>query len=131
MSKTNSTAGNAASQFDKFFKETADFGSQYSEACTKSSTIFMKGMEDIMGAVMSIAQSSAEKQAAFMKEAMGTKNINDFAEIQNKIAQSSFDEFMSNATKISEIGVKVLTESAEPVNVQMQKAMEKATSMAA
>ncbi len=30
-------------QFDKLMKETSDFGTQYSEACTKSSAILMNG----------------------------------------------------------------------------------------
>ena len=63
---------------------------------------------------------------------MSSKTINEFAEIQNKIAQTSFDDFMSGATKISEIGVKVITESSEPVNAQVTRAIQKATeSMAA
>lgn len=119
-------------QFDKIMKETNDFGTQYSEACTKSSAILMKGMEDIMGTVMSLAKGAAEKQAKFAKEAMAVKTINEFAEIQNKIAKANFDDFVAGATKISEIGVKVLTESSEPVNTQISKAVQKATqSMAA
>ena len=74
-----------APQFDQFFKETSAFGTEYSDACTKSGTILMKGVEDIMQAFVSLAQTSAEKQATFMKEAMGIKTINEFAEVQNKV----------------------------------------------
>ncbi len=125
---TTKTANAAkATQFDKFIKDTTDIGTQYSDACTKSNAILMKGFEDIMGTVMSLAQSSAEKQAAFMKEALSSKTINEFAEVQNKIAQANFDDIMSGATKISEISVKVLTDSAEPVNAHFTKTMQKAT----
>jgi phasin family protein len=118
--------------FDKLTKDAADMSREYSDACVKSSTILMKGFENIMGALVSMAQTSAEKQARFLKEAMSSKTINEFAEVQNKIAQANFDDFMSSATKISEMGVKVLTESSEPVNSQMTKAIQKATeSMAA
>ncbi len=121
-----------APQLDKILKETADFNTGYSEACTKSSAILMKGMEDIMGAMMSLAQDSAEKQAALVKEIMSVKNVADFSEIQNKLAKSGFDDFVSGATKISEISAKVLTDSAEPVSAQMTQAVQKATkSMAA
>ncbi len=122
----------AAPQIDKIMKDTADFSSGYSEACSKSGAILMKGMEDIIETMVSLAQSSAEKHAEFMKEVMSVKNVNEFAEIQSKIAQSSFDDFINGATKISEIGVKVLTDSAEPVNAQITQAVQKATkSMAA
>ncbi len=113
--------------FDKFIKETTDFSSGYSEACTKSAGIMMKGAEDIVGAMMSIAQSSAERQSTFIKEAMAVKTINEFAEIQNKIAQTNFDDFMAGATKISEISAKMLTEGVEPVSAQVSKAVNKAT----
>ncbi|MGH1456724.1 MAG: phasin family protein [Alphaproteobacteria bacterium] len=121
-----------SNQFDTFFKETSDFGANYSEACTKSGTILMKGMEDIVTTMVSLAQKSAEKQSKFMKDAMSCKTINEFAEAQNKIAQTGFDDFMSGATKISEISVKALTDGVEPVSAQVTKVMEKATkSMAA
>ncbi len=120
MSKT-------ANQFDTFLKEAKDFNASYSEACSKSGTIFMKGMEDIVSTMVSLGQQSAEKQSKFFKEAMSCKTINEFAEAQNKIAQSGFDDFMSGATKISEISVKILTDSVEPVNAQITKVVEKAT----
>lgn len=116
-----------ANQFDKIMKETSDFGTQYSDAYAKSSAIAMKGFEDIVGAVMSLAQDNAEKQANYIREAMSVKTINEFAEVQNKVAQTNFDDFMSGVTKISEISAKVLTESVEPVNEQMSKAIQKAT----
>lgn len=122
MSKTQTQ-----NQMDKFLKETSEFGSEYTDACTKSGKIFMKGCEEIFGAFFSIAQSSAEKQSKFAKEAMSVKTINEFAEVQNKIAQANFDDFVSSATKISELSTKILTESAEPVNTQMTKVMKKAS----
>ena len=119
-------------QFEKVMKETAKFGTQYSDACAKSSAIWMKGIEEMMSAVVSLSQSSAEKQAALVKEAMESKTITELAEVQNKMAQSSFDDFMSGATKISEIGTKLLTDSVEPVSAQVSEAVQKATkSMAA
>ncbi len=118
-------------QLDKIMKETADFGARYSDACTKSGAIWMKGVEDIVTTIVSMAQSSAEKQAEYVKEAMGSKTISDFTEVQNKMAQTSFDDFMTGATKISEIGTKILTDSVEPVNEQISKAVQKATKAAA
>lgn len=123
MSKAQATKG----QFDNFFKETNDFGTQYTDACAKSTSIFMKGCEEIFGTMMSLAQTSTEKQSKFVKEALSVKSINEFAEIQNKITQSNFDDFVAGATKISEIGTKVLTDSAEPVNEQVTKVIKKAS----
>lgn len=120
MSKT-------ATKLDQMIKDSTKFTSQYSDACTKSTTILMKGIEDIVETAMSLMQSSTEKQANFVKQAMSSKNINDFAEVQNKIAQENFDDFVAGATKISEISAKILTDSAEPVNAELNKVIQKAT----
>ncbi|MCB1839910.1 MAG: phasin family protein [Alphaproteobacteria bacterium] len=125
MAKTSNS--NVNIPFDSFAKEAAEISREYSEACVKSGTLFMKGMEEFVGVVMSIAQSSAEKQAQFLKEAMSSKTINEFAEVQNKIAQANFDDFMAGATKLTEISTKLLTDSAEPVNAQIGKAIKKAS----
>lgn len=121
-----------ATPFDKIMKDTQSFGTQYSDACTKSSEIFVKGMEDMVSTMMSLTQQSAAKQTDFVKLAMGSKTINEFAEAQNKMVKENFDDFVSGANKMSEMGVKILTESSGPVNKEVSKAVQKATkSMAA
>ncbi len=120
----------ATPQFDEIMKGATDFGSQYTQAYSKSNAIFMKGIEDIMGEVMSLAKDSAEKQAEYVKTAMSSKTINEFAEVQNKIAKSNYDDFVAGATKISEIGKKLIEDSAAPVNAEVTKAVKKATTAA-
>lgn len=121
------TKANAANPFDKLSSETMTFGKDCSDACTKSGKIFMKGFEEIVGTVVSLMQSSAEKNAKLMKEALSSKTLNEFAEVQNKMAQSGFDDFMSSATKLSEMSVKILSDATEPVNSHITKAVQKAT----
>lgn len=122
----------STTQFDKILKDTQSFGTQYSDACAKSGEIFMKGMEDMVSTMMSLTKDSAEKQAGFVKQAMSSKTMNEFTEMQGKIAQENFDDFMSGANKMSDIGVKILTQSSEPVSKEVTKAVQKAQkSMAA
>lgn len=125
--KMSKATANTANPFDKFSTDAMSFSKDCSEACAKSGQIFMKGFEDIFGAVVTLVQSSAEKNAKFVKEAMSSKTINEFAEVQSKIAQASFDDFMTGATKLSELSVKVISEGSEPVNAQITKAVQKAT----
>ncbi|MCD8520110.1 MAG: phasin family protein [Alphaproteobacteria bacterium] len=114
-------------QMEKMAQDAASFGREGVEAYIKSSTLWMKGCEDIMRTAMSLAQSSAEKQGKFVKEALSSKTLNEWAEVQNKIAQNNFDDFMAGATKLSELSVKVLSECTEPVNSQASKAVKKVT----
>ena len=73
-----------------------------------------------------MTQTAVEKQAEFTKQLMSSKTLNEYAEAQNKIAQANFDEFMAGATKLSEMSVKVLSEASEPLNSQMNKAVQQA-----
>lgn len=114
-------------QFEQFTKEAADLNREGVDAFVKSSQIFAKGFEEIIKQSVAVAQASAEKQAAFLKEAMSSKTINEFSDVQNKIAQTNFDDFMSGATKITELSTKVLSEAAEPINNQVTKSVQKAS----
>jgi phasin family protein len=119
-------------QFEKFTGEAGEFGKAGFEAFMKSGTIFAKGFEDIFRTSMTLAQSAAEKQAQYVKDALSSKTLNEWTEAQNKIAQASFDDFMSGATKLTEMSVKLLTEGTEPINEQLGKGIRKASeSMAA
>lgn len=115
----------STTQFDKLAKDATTAGRESFEAFTKSYSILTKGCENIIRTSVELSQNAAEKQAAYAKQALSCKTINEFAEIQNKIAQSNFDDFMSGMTKLSEISTKILTESAEPLNEQINKTVQK------
>lgn len=119
-------------QAEKFAQDTAAFGREGMEAMMKSSSIFAKGVEEIIRTSITIAQNSAEKQAQLMKQAMSSKTLNEWSEVQNKIAQANFDDFMTGATQISEMSVRLMNDASEPLNTQVTKTVKKASdSMAA
>lgn len=118
---------NQKNQFEKFSCETGEQARQAADLFMKSGTTMMKGMEQIMKTCMTMAQESSEKNAECMKQLMACKTMNDFSEAQNKIAQQNFDDLMQNATKLSEICIKVCTEAFDPINDQLSKAIKKAS----
>lgn len=113
-------------QFEKFTQDAASMGQEQVEALVKSGTILAKGMEDILKTCMTIAQSTTEKSQEAAKTMMACKTLNEFTEAQSKLAQDSFEDFMATATKLSELSIKVATDSLEPINDQVGKAMKKA-----
>ena len=121
---------NTNKQFEKFSQDAAAAAQESMEAFVKSGTIFAQGMESIMKTCMAMAQSTAEKSQDAAKAMMTCKTINELTEAQSKFAQSSFDEFMTGATKISEMGVKVCTDCLEPINSQVGKTMNKVSKAA-
>jgi len=118
-------------QFDQLTQEAANNSRESVEAFVKSGEIFAKGFENIIKTAASLTQTAAETQAEFAKTLMGSKTLNEYTEAQNKIAQANFDQFMSSATTLSEMSVKILSEASEPLNEQMTKAMQKANSQMA
>jgi len=117
----------AQAQFDQFTKEAANINREGMDAIVKSGEIFAKGFESIVKESISFAQLVAEKNMKLAQDALTSKTINEFSEAQNKIAQTSFDDFMSGTTKITELGVKVFSEAIEPISDQIQKSVQKAT----
>lgn len=114
-------------QFDKLTKDATAAGQAQMEALAKSGNIFAKGFEDIFKTYVSIAQTTAEKNAKSMQALMGCKTLNEYTEAQNKMAQQGFDDLTCSLTKLSEMSVKVTTEAFEPINDQVSKSIKKAT----
>ena len=128
--ETNMFKGNA--QMDKMAQDATMFSQDYVDGLVKSTTIFAKGMEDIIKTCMEICQDAGEKGQNAAKSVMACKTLNEFTDVQTRLAQSSFDEFMTNATRLSEKAVKICTDCMEPINDQMGKSMKRANdSMAA
>lgn len=117
-------------QMDQIAQQASEAGRENIEACIKAGTIFAKGFESLMRESMAMAQDTAEKQTQFVKQALSVKTLNEWTDIQNKLAQSNFDQFVSNATKISEMSAKLLNDSCEPLQNQAAKGLKKAANSA-
>lgn len=96
------------------------------DAFMQSGNLWVRGTEEIVKTYVSLAQEAMEKNSEAMKTLMGCKTINELTETQTKLAQQSFDDLVTNATKISELTVKIATDSLEPINSQFTKTMKKA-----
>lgn len=118
-------------QFEKLSQDATAMGQEQMDAMMKSTAIFQKGMEEIVKITTQIVQEAGEKNANATKSLMACKTLNELADVQSKLAQSSYDTFLSNATKLSELSVKLCTDSFAPINDQVGKAVKKASSAAA
>jgi phasin family protein len=112
---------------EKLSSEAANIGKESMDAWMKSGSVFMKGYEDMLKTCMGIAQKSVEKNGEAFKTLLACKTVNEYAEVQNRLAQQGFDDFMTGATKISELGIKLASEGFAPINDQVSKAVKKAS----
>lgn len=113
--------------FDKLTKDATASSQELFGAMQKSMNIWAKGVEKINQETVSLAQDIANKNQEAFKALIACKDINELTDVQNKLAQKHFDTIVSSATKLSEISVKVATDSFEPINDQVNKAVKKAT----
>ena len=112
--------------FDKYTKDATAGGKEFYDAMQKSMNIWAKGVEKINQEAMSFAQDVAAKNQEAFKTLTECKDVNELTEVQTKLTQKHFDSLVANATKLSEISVKVATDSFAPINDQVNKAVKKA-----
>lgn len=124
MEKIMSTS---KSQYEKISADASVAGRQSIEAVIKSSTLFIKGAEQIFQTVAAIAQESAERNSEAFKSLLAAKTLHELTEAQNRIAQENFDDVINASTKLSELTIKIATEAFEPINDQVTKSVKKAT----
>ena len=97
-----------------------------SDAWMKSGAIWAKGWEEMIKACVSSAQNTSEKNANLWQSLMGCKTVNELAETQNKLAQECFEDVLNVTAQVSEMSVKCIMDSVEPINKQMSEVMKKA-----
>ena len=113
--------------FDKFTKDATAGSKELFDAMQKSMNIWAKGVEQINQEAIALTQEIANKNQEAFKALIACKDINELTDVQNKLAQKNFDAIFSASTKLSEISVKVATDSFAPINDQVNKAVKKAT----
>lgn len=95
------------------------------DALVSASNIYAKGMEELGKAAFAFAQASAEANVATAKALMGAKTMNDVFAIQSDFARTQFDSLVAETTKLSEMGLKTANETVEPIQAQVNVAVEK------
>lgn len=128
--ETIMTKGNTM-QFDKLTQDAANSSKEYADSCMKGCSVLMKGMEGLVKTQSNFVQTFSEKQMKFFNDAIKSKTLNEWTEIQSSAAQENFNDLMEIATTASEQLVKIATEALEPINSQFGKVMSKTTKMAA
>ncbi|MEM9878973.1 MAG: phasin family protein [Pseudomonadota bacterium] len=109
----------------KGFDEIASFSKENVDAVMASSNAAAKGMESLNAELFAYSKSSIEEGMAAAKALTSAKNLREFFDIQNSMMKTSYDRFVSESSKFSEMGLKIASEVAEPVNARMAVVMEK------
>jgi phasin family protein len=116
-------AENASNAMFRGYGDFAEMNKQGVEAFMVAGNIWAKGYEDLGKAYFSFAQDSAERGAEVAKSMMKAKTLQDVIDVQTDFAKNRFDHVVAESTKMSELSVKVATETIQPLQKQFDSAV--------
>lgn len=109
----------------KTYEELSKLGKENVEAYMAAGTIFAQGIEAIGKGWMSFGRQSMEAGVSTAKALLGVKTLREAVDLQTALAKNTFDKFVAETTKASEVTVKVANEAIEPLSARVNVAVEK------
>lgn len=109
----------------KNFGDLSGFSKENIDALVASTNAAAKGAEQISAEVMAYSKKSVEDALAAVKTLSGAKNLREYFDLQNSLAKDSYDNFVSEAGRFSEMYMKLANDIFEPVNSRMATAIER------
>ncbi len=126
LNMTKEQVEKASAQFFQSYDEAAAMNKESVDAMVKAGEVLTKGAESVGKAYFDFAQSSAEAGVEASKAMITAKTVKDLVDIQSEFARTSFDNFLAESTRLSEMSVKVANEAFEPLKAQFNAGFEKA-----
>jgi len=108
----------------KGFEEMSTFGQENVDAIVKSSEIAAKAAEGIGSEVSAYSKKAFEESVAAAQDMASAKNMTELMEKQTAFAQSAFEGFFGQATKMNEIFMSAAKDVAAPLNKRVSAATE-------
>jgi phasin family protein len=103
-------------------EEMQKFGKNGMDMALTSLGAWSRGAQAIAVEVADYSKKSAESSAAAWEKLMGAKSVEKVMEVQTEFLKSSYENFVSEATKLSEIYVDLAKEAYKPFEGALAKA---------
>jgi phasin family protein len=113
----------AETQF-KAADEAAALGKSNAEAFIQAGSIFFHGMEELTRSVFGMTQFQVETSLSAAKSLIAAKTLTEFTDLQNAYSKTVFDNAMADATKISELALKITNQAIEPISQRVTATFE-------
>jgi phasin family protein len=121
------TQKNMSEQFEKLsksFENLTAFGQENMDAVVKSSEIAAKAAEGISSEISAFSKKSFEDGVAAAQDLASAKTMTELFEKQTAYAQSAFEGFVSQATKMNEIYVAAAKDITAPLSARVTAASD-------
>jgi len=97
----------------------AEFGKDNAAAVTKANAALVEGFDVIGKELTGYARHSLEQTVEVTTKLISAKTLDEVIQINQAYAKTAFEALVANATKISEIGVKVSNEAFQPLSAHV------------
>ena len=115
----------------KSFEGAAAFGQENVDAVIKSSEIAAKAAEGIGSEISAFTKKAFEDNIAAAQDFASAKTVTELFEKQSAFAQSAFDAFVKQSTKMTEIMTSAAKDISAPISARAAAATETAKSFTA
>ena len=107
----------ALNEFSAFQKESVD-------AVIASATATSKSLEEMNASVVAFAKKSMEDSVSAAKSISGAKSVQEVIEIQADFAKSSFDAYVGEMNKHTDLVSALFKDGFKPLNDRVAAAVE-------
>jgi len=107
-----------ATNFDEFQK----LGKEQLEAATSAATSLAKGLQSIAAEATDYSKKSLENSSSYIEKLLGANSLDSAIQIQSEFAKSSYEGFVAQLTKFSELYSSLAKEAFKPVEGVIAKA---------
>jgi phasin family protein len=111
-------------RMSKGFEDVTQFGQDNVEAMVASSKVMAKAAEEMNAEVIAFSKKSYEDSLAAAKEIASARSVSEYFERQTAFAKTSFETFVSEATKLNEMYSQAAKDAFAPLNARFTAAAE-------
>ena len=111
--------------YEDFSKQALSNIQEGNEAISKAQKLAMKGFENYFKSLSDIAQKSTDSLTSALKKLIECNSLNELAEAQQIAVQQILDDAIVNTSKLSELTVKLYSDTFEPINSHFTKTYKK------
>jgi hypothetical protein len=99
------------------FDGVTQLGKEQFEAVSAAASAVTKGWQSVAAETTDYSKKSFEKSRVLAEKLIGVKKIDEAIQLQSEFAKSAYEDFLAEATKMSELYMNIAKEAFKPVEV--------------
>jgi len=104
------------------FEDYQKLGKEHIEAATAAATTFAKGWQTIAAEATDYSKRSLENGSAYVEKLLRANSLDSAVQIQSEFAKTSYEGFVAQVTRITELYSDLAREAFKPVESAIAKA---------